>query len=119
MKLSPSSVLIFSSVGVDIISKEAPSRTLNIGVNCGVLSVWIGGGLGVNKGQSDASSSLKINTYMQKIYKISHLFFSIIFYNFYKSLNTSFVSMSYTCNYYCILMNTLLFHFSKYYVYLT
>lgn len=57
MKLSPSSVLIFSSVGVDIISKEAPSRALNIGVNCGVLSAWIGGGLGVNKGQSDASSS--------------------------------------------------------------
>lgn len=57
MKLSPSSVLIFSSVGADIISNEAPSRVLNIGVNCGVLSVWMGGGLGVNKGQSDASSS--------------------------------------------------------------
>lgn len=57
MKLSPSSVLIFSSVGVGIISNGAPSRALNIGVDCRASSVWVGGGLGVNRGQSDASSS--------------------------------------------------------------
>jgi len=59
IKLRPSSVLIFSSVGVGIISNGAPSRALNIGVDWRVSSVWIGGGLGVNRGQSDASSSYK------------------------------------------------------------
>lgn len=63
MKLSPSSVLIFSSVGVGIISNEAPSRVLNIGADCRVMSVWIGGGLGVNKGQSEASSSYYIHVH--------------------------------------------------------
>lgn len=58
MKLRLSSIiLIFSSVGVGIISNGAPSRASNIGVDCRVSSVWIGGGLGVNRGQSDASSS--------------------------------------------------------------
>jgi len=50
-------VLIFSSVGVDIISNGTPSKALNNGTDCRLFSVWISGGLGVNKGQSDASSS--------------------------------------------------------------
>lgn len=59
--LSPSSVFIFSIVGVTIICNGASSRVLNIGVDCRIFSVLICSGLGVNNGQSDASSSYYTN----------------------------------------------------------
>jgi len=77
---------------VDIISNGAPSRALNIGVDCRVSSVWVGGGLGVNRGQSDASSSY---------WKIKYIYETKFLKRVLWNRKVSFVSFRYNCGTLC------------------
>ena len=86
--LSPSSLLMFSSVGGGIDSTGFPSAETKILSSSKVLFGCVAGGLGVNSGQSDASSSyvkrhasdLYYITLLSNIYSVSFfLFFTLSF----------------------------------------
>lgn len=75
--LSPSSLLMFSSVGGGIDSTGFPSAETKILSSSKALFGCVAGGLGVNSGQSDASSS-----YVKR--HASHLYYIILLSNIFR-----------------------------------